>query len=86
MVIEGDRLTYLFELDGREFRGARAVALGARRTPKVMGSKKDRADYPGIYRLDGDTLTLCYHEKVRPRNFDELGPGARLEVWKRKKR
>lgn len=45
----------------------------------------DRWDYHGIFRIDGDTLTLCYNGagSGRPSSFDGPGKGTFTEVYKR---
>jgi uncharacterized protein (TIGR03067 family) len=85
MVISGDRLTRSYDQGWGEVRvTASPITLDARRTPKVLVVGGDLV--PCIYCFDGDTLTLCFHPEVRPRNFGGPGPGEYLEVWKRKKR
>ena len=39
----------------------------------------------GIYRLEGGTLTYCYHGSARPTSFDPAAPGVFIQVLKRKK-
>jgi uncharacterized protein (TIGR03067 family) len=51
------------------------------------GANKGKAAQ-GIYKLDGDTLTICYTMpgKERPKAFEsQTGSGATLVVWKRGK-
>jgi uncharacterized protein (TIGR03067 family) len=42
----------------------------------------------GIYRLKGDTLTICWRDlskdKARPLSFNPAQPGVWVSVWKRK--
>lgn len=55
---------------------------------EMIGTEGELKDKPalGIYKLDGDTLTMCYvmPGKERPKAFDSPpNSGAFLIVWKR---
>lgn len=55
---------------------------------EMIGTEGELKDKPalGIYKLDGDTLTMCYvmPGKERPKTFESLpNSGAFLVVWKR---
>jgi uncharacterized protein (TIGR03067 family) len=45
--------------------------------------------YRGLYRLEGDTITLCYRQSAaesdRPKTFDSAKEGVVISVYKRKK-
>jgi uncharacterized protein (TIGR03067 family) len=68
--------------------------IDPRQTPKAMdltyqsGENKGRVNR-AIYRLDGDTLTMCRHREAdqdRPADFESKpGSGLVLTVWKRGK-
>jgi uncharacterized protein (TIGR03067 family) len=53
-------------------------------------SKSEEAwDYQGIWRVEGDTLTLCYNgaaARGRPTSFDGPGKGTFTEVYRRVKK
>jgi uncharacterized protein (TIGR03067 family) len=71
------------------------ILLDARKKPKVLdvtgsdGAEKG-VTYWGVYRLEGDTLTLCARKggspSVRPRDFAGTDQGVIVEVFKRRKR
>jgi uncharacterized protein (TIGR03067 family) len=48
----------------------------------------DAPEWKGIYKLEGDTLTLCYNDarRGRPTAFEGPGRGAATEVYHRVKR
>lgn len=50
-----------------------------------VGKGGGGADYLGIYKVDGDTLTLCYNGagSGRPTAFEGQGKGSFTEVYKR---
>jgi uncharacterized protein (TIGR03067 family) len=71
-----------------------AITLDAKKKPKVWDSTGVRAGlkgviFRGIYRLKGDTLTLCNRqgaaERDRPTEFAHK-PGVLFRVYKRVKR
>jgi uncharacterized protein (TIGR03067 family) len=70
------------------------ITLDPKRNPKwfdYRGDIKPNTDtiYRGIYRLQGDTLTICSvrngDEKDRPTKFESTGEAVWLQVFKRKK-
>jgi uncharacterized protein (TIGR03067 family) len=70
--------------------GRHALTLDGRRSPRRFDlrrlSKEGRGRvYRGIYKLDGDTLTLCTETAGlgRPAAFAARGPGEVLEVYQR---
>ena len=87
--VKGDRATISF--DGA-VAGEWALALDARGKPKAIDQKVVPPGiagqvWRGIYRLEGDRLTLCLGPRpgARPRAFDG-GQAGQQEVWKRVKR
>ena len=38
----------------------------------------------GIFKIEGDTLTICYHNNVRPSQF-AAAPNSGLSLWKMKR-
>jgi uncharacterized protein (TIGR03067 family) len=82
-VFTGDRVS--FRSRGREG-GAWAVVLGASRTMDLKGP--GGVSVLGLYRLDGDRLTLCYTNELaaRDRPTDlEPGRGRMVQVYERKR-
>ncbi len=81
---------FRYRVDGR-ITTEWAVTLDSRKKPKVLD--RQRVGGPGamivlrgIYRLEGDTLTVCYHQSQsegRPADFDGSGAGIWLMVLKR---
>jgi uncharacterized protein (TIGR03067 family) len=88
ITIRGDRLQFPVPSD------AWLIHLDPSKKPKVFDYKgatpsvKD-IDYRGVYRIEGDTLTICMRqggaEKDRPHDFDANKQGLWLQVFKRKK-
>jgi uncharacterized protein (TIGR03067 family) len=69
-----------------------ALTLNARSRPKSLDVEcvnppHSGLVYQGIYRLDGNTLTLCSVRSTRPadrpRDFRGTGPGQVVEVFRR---
>jgi uncharacterized protein (TIGR03067 family) len=86
-VYKGDQLT---TFNGGEAVTRWTVTLDPTKSPKQMDKKgKDGALLLAIYRLEGDTLTVCYKNeqgaKGRPADFTP-GKGVGVEVLRRKKR
>jgi uncharacterized protein (TIGR03067 family) len=70
------------------------ITLDAKRDPKwfdYRGNKPPNTDtiHRGIYRLEGDTLTICTvrngDEKDRPTKFESTGGAVWLQVYKRQR-
>jgi uncharacterized protein (TIGR03067 family) len=90
-VIAGDRMTYT---EFGKSLGAWRIHLEEGKSPKVFdlqglpGPTNGRVRR-GVYRLEGDTLTICCRlsadEKNRPTGFDVTQPGVHLQVFRRKK-
>lgn len=89
VTITGDRMKYTnagkasnewtLRLDGKATTPARLDRKGA--SAVVTGF-----DYLGIYRIEGDTFTLCSCYQERPTEFGGAGRGVYLEVFERVKR
>lgn len=91
VVISGDCMTYLHAGSVQSEWAITLMSPG--KGPKVFDVKGVRAtagQYRGVYRLEGDTLTLCSHpssaEKDRPTDLNDSRPGVVLEVFQRVKR
>lgn len=87
-VVEGDHVVW--RRDGKSFAGTR-IELDARREPATIdvipdgGANRGRRA-PGIYRLDGDTLTICMAppDGERPEAFEApAGSGRSLMSFRR---
>jgi uncharacterized protein (TIGR03067 family) len=87
MVISGNRLKYsvagrpLNEWDFELDEGTKPKRFDRKR----IDSKGKSITLPGIYRIDGDTLTISSRDPERPVDFDGAGQGIFLEVFKRGK-
>lgn len=90
LAINGDKMV---QKDG-EHSESGTIKIDPSQKPKKIdvtlldGPKKGKTGL-GIYRLDGDTLTMCLSVpgKDRPSDFpDKPGPGQITTVWKRAKR
>ena len=89
VVIAGSTLKYL--VNGM-VRTEWAITLDATKDPRVLdrtriGGATKGVVLRGIYRLDGDTLTICYRQRVgeaeRPTSFAGSGIGVWVHVMKR---
>ena len=89
--VKGDK--YTFEMGGNTEEGTLKLDP-AKKTPTIDLHITDGADkgkdQPGIYKLDGDTLTICFAKpgaKDRPTDFTSTeGNEQILVVMKRKKK
>jgi len=86
LLITADRLTYHPHESPVEY----VLSFDVRANPMTYDirsvHKTDKAwDYQGIWRIEGDTLTLCYSHAShgRPKSFDGPGKGSFTEVYKR---
>jgi uncharacterized protein (TIGR03067 family) len=71
--------------------GKGTFTLDASKSPRAIDLTPAGAGKPilGIYKIDGDTLTICYAApgKPRPAGFTaKAGSGNTLTVWKREKK
>jgi uncharacterized protein (TIGR03067 family) len=91
VVFSGNRLKYTGPtMSTHEW----SINLDAKKKPKVLdmtgvqGGEKG-VTYWGIYRLEGDTLTVCgfkgTNDSARPRDFNGFKPGVLIEIFKRLK-
>jgi uncharacterized protein (TIGR03067 family) len=90
LVVKGEN--YAFRLGGSRLEMTHKLDPG--KSPKTLdltlteGPDKGKT-YHAIYRLEGDTLTICRNvepDKVRPTEFATTpGSGLMLVVWKRDK-
>lgn len=90
-VFEGDRMSCVCH-DGvvSVVNVTWAVALRPSKAPRAIDFRSGRGvDIPGIYKLEGDTLTICYSNNVRPRRVRpaDFTPrkGVAILVYKRVK-
>jgi uncharacterized protein (TIGR03067 family) len=91
-VIQGDRIKFLLK---GEVRTEWTITLDVTRRPKLFDRRRVAGvgkggdiTLRGIYKLEGDTLTVCYHSsstsQERPRDFTAARSGEWLSVMKRK--
>jgi uncharacterized protein (TIGR03067 family) len=83
LVITHDRLDYTA---GYEY----ALTIDPAVRPRAyeirgVGSHNAGYEFHGIYRVEGDTLTLCYTQipSPRPASFEGPGKGSNWEVYQR---
>jgi uncharacterized protein (TIGR03067 family) len=89
-VVDGDHVVW--KRDGKNFAGTKVV-LDPTRSPKAIDVIPEGGPYRdkrvlGIYRLEGDTLTICMAEadKERPKAFEAPeGSGFMLMKFERQK-
>jgi uncharacterized protein (TIGR03067 family) len=91
VVIAGDRMTYnAAGGGGSEW----VITLDARTKHRIMDltgvGRSAGNNFLGVYRLQGDTLTLCSRlatpPTTRPANLTDRQPGDWLEVFQRRRR
>jgi uncharacterized protein (TIGR03067 family) len=87
-VVDGDHVTWT--RDGKSFAGT-TITYDTTQTPRALdlvpdgGPNRDRR-YLGIYRLEGDELTICVADpgEPRPTSFDApAGSKRTLQTFKR---
>ncbi len=90
LVVKGDQVT--LKVSRGDLTGT--IKLDPSKSPKayeVKGAGPEGIAYDsfGIYKIDGDTLTVCYAAaaKDRPSEFKaDAGSDVALQVWKRDKK
>jgi uncharacterized protein (TIGR03067 family) len=87
ITITGQRMQFPVPSD------AWTLTLDVTKKPKTIDARQignGRNVFWGIYRLEGDTLTICWRHNVtedqRPTTFDESAAGVWFQVYKRQKR
>jgi uncharacterized protein (TIGR03067 family) len=93
LVIADNRIT---ARQGRRVVSRWVITLNSRKRPKWIdfsGKQTGRGEtmtFPGVYSLEGDTLTLCIPQLDRnlgrPKELNRNHPGYDLLVFKRRKR
>jgi uncharacterized protein (TIGR03067 family) len=82
--VRGDKVSFLH--DGKVVEEV-TIKLEPAKTPKeIDATLASKQVAPGIYRLEGETFTLCYTHpgSGRPGDFAaKAGSGHKLSVWKR---
>jgi uncharacterized protein (TIGR03067 family) len=88
----GERVSYYVETGSKT---EWTITLDVGKDPRVFDQKQVNVAGGehilwGVYRLEGDTLTICYRlgkdPRVRPRSLEGKGPGEWVEEFRRRKR
>jgi RNA polymerase sigma-70 factor (ECF subfamily) len=90
LTIQGNRWTVK---DGDGSENDVAIQIDPSKNPKTIDltfkvDKERTYTFLGIYKLEGDTLTVCLRAapRGRPKHFETTREGGNLEVWKRAKK
>ena len=74
--------------DNKPLDGPRSYTTDPKATPAAMDLTENNSTYPGIFKVDGDTLTLVFRTSggaVRPMAFEAPNDGLMKVVMKRVK-
>jgi uncharacterized protein (TIGR03067 family) len=86
LVIAADKAT---PYEGDKAQTPATIAVDATKKPATIDIRHGREGMPGIYRLEGDTLTICFGDPgaERPKDFAaKTDPPTTLLVLKRVKK
>jgi uncharacterized protein (TIGR03067 family) len=88
VVIQGTTLKFVSS-DGHESEPWK-ITMNPRTSPKVLDVAGGDRTFRGVFRLEGDVLTICSRlgpdEKCRPSCFDPDQKGVIVETFAREKR